>query len=338
MLRVGLVGAGFMGEMHSACYAALGTETVRVTGVADLNAANAKKIADSHHATAFSDPLELIASPEIDAVDLCLPTHLHATYARAAMESGKAVFIEKPVCRTADEADELLLLQEKTGVPVMVVHCIRMWPEYQWLKNAMERNSFGPLETLVLKRVSPRPEWAWNNWLHDQKLSGGVALDMHIHDVDFMRYLLGDPKSLSSVISCARSGEMNQIFTNYSYDHTAVSIEACWDYPSTFPFCMEYRAKFCEATVVYRSQDNSFLVYQGDETSFQPTLDVAEVGENAAGGNVSSLAGYYHELSYFVDRVSSKESIQMSTLQDAADSLKLTLEEITQAKIINSCI
>ena len=231
MLKVGLIGAGFMGDMHSACYAAIGKETVRIAGVADADSNKAKKIAETYGATIYPDAMAMIQSEEIDIIDICLPTNLHARYAQAAMEHGKAVFVEKPVCRTIDEAEKLIALQKQTGVSVMVGHCIRLWPEYRWLKNVMEQQLYGALETLVLKRVSPRPDWAWNNWLHQQKLSGGVTLDMHIHDVDFMYYLLGKPKTMNSVVAYGADGEANQVFTTYSYEHTAVQIEAAWNYP-----------------------------------------------------------------------------------------------------------
>lgn len=331
MLKVGLIGAGFMGDMHSACYAAIGKEKVCIAGVADAEPDKAEKISKAHGARVYPDAMAMIESDEIDIIDICLPTYLHAQYAQAAVEHGKAVFIEKPVCRTLDEAQKLITLQEQTGANIMVGQCIRMWPEYRWLKNAMEQKLYGSLETLVLKRVSPRPDWAWNNWLHQQDLSGGVALDMHIHDVDFMRYLLGEPKSVNSVVSCSADGEINQIFASYAYDHTAVQIEAAWDYPATFPFCMEYRAKFEKASVVFSSQSGTFMVYPNDGACFTPELDVKELGENQAGGNLSSLAGYYDELSYFIDRLHEGKPIEISTLQDATGSLALALSEIENA-------
>ena len=95
MIKVGLIGCGFMGGMHSACYAALEGLGVKVTAVADVRPEFAEKLANG--AEIYATGMELIEKADVDVIDVCLPTHLHAAHAVAAMKAGKNVFVEKPI-------------------------------------------------------------------------------------------------------------------------------------------------------------------------------------------------------------------------------------------------
>jgi predicted dehydrogenase len=318
-----------MGGMHAACYKAI--EGVSLTAVSDAVSENAEKIAREHNAKVFENALDLINSDEVDAVDICLPTYLHTRYAVEAMKRGKAVFIEKPVSRDLEEAELLLKTRAETGANVMVGQVIRFWDEYVWIKEAIDSKKYGDVVSVVLKRVSSLPSWAWNGWLHNDKLSGGAALDMHIHDVDYIRYILGEPGEVSSIARRDENGSMTQIFTSYKFPGGVIATsEACWDYPPDFPFCMEIRVKLEKATIVYNSAESVFAVYPNEGGSFKPELNTVTL-DNRAGGNISSLGGYYNELKYFVERVSNNKPIENATLKDSVESLKLALREISAA-------
>lgn len=329
MIKIGLIGAGYMGGMHSACYQSLTGEDVAVTAVADLRLSCAKTIAEKFSAEVYEDGMELIEKAEVDAVDICLPTYLHTKYAVAAMRKGRAVFVEKPVCLNTDEMKLLMDTERETGVPVMVGQCIRMWNEYAWLKGAVEANTYGKVLSGVFKRVSPRPDWAWEDWLHKPECSGTVAMDMHIHDVDYVRYILGEPDSVNACAARDNSGVIQQIFSSYQYGSGAVTIEACWDYPETFPFAMEYRVKFEHATAVFNSSGNPVLtVYPTKGCQIHPELEKEYENENEIGGNISSLAGYYNELKYFTKSLKEKTPLTVATLEEGIESVMLALKEI----------
>ena len=196
MLKVGLIGCGFMGGMHSACYKEI--DGVEVVAVADIRAEKAEEIAKVHNAVIFNNGEDLINNAAVDIVDICLPTFLHTSHAVMAMEKGKNVFIEKPVCLTNEEGKLLLETQNKTGAKVQVGQVIRLWDEYKWLKGVYDKKEYGEVKTAVFKRLSSTPTWGWDNWLHKAECSGSMALDLHIHDVDFMRYMMGEPDSFYS--------------------------------------------------------------------------------------------------------------------------------------------
>ena len=330
MLKIGLIGAGYMGSMHSSCYKALEGAGVKISAVSDANAENAQKVAQIHGAQILSADA-LIASPEVDAVDICLPTSMHTQYAVSAMRAGKAVFIEKPVCLTLEEAELLLKTQKETGVQVMVGQVIRFWNEYVWIKKAVDSGEYGTVRSVVLKRVSARPDWAWNNWLHSPEQSGSVALDMHVHDVDFLRCLLGEPTALQSTAERDGNGLIEQIFTGYTYPNgVAAASEACWAYPKDFPFCMEIRVRLTGATMGYDSA-NGLNVYPAEGGHIVPQLDAGPQLGSQDGGNISDLGGYFNELKYFVEQLNQKKPIETACLEDAVKSLKLTLQEIQSA-------
>ena len=334
MIRIGLIGLGFMGETHAACYEALlKNEQFKVTAVSDLNKDKAVKFAAKFGAEVFVNGMELIEKANINTVDICLPTYLHADHAIRAMDKGFDVFIEKPVCIKETEAARLLETKRKTKVKVAVGHCIRFWDEYVYLKNAIEQNTYGKLINGVFKRVSPKPEWGWDDWLLDEKRSGLAALDLHIHDVDFVRYILGQPDSIKCEVLDGDIG-CKHIFSLYRYGNTVISIEGGWDYPSAFPFEMGFRIKFERAVVTFNSNDNpSLRIFLDDGKISEPILakNFESESENTT-GNISSLGGYYNELKYFIQCLRDGIEPNISPLEEGIESFRLIMKELAAAK------
>ena len=298
MIKVGLIGCGFMGGMHSACYAALANLGVKVTAVADVRRDYAEKLAGD--AEIYATGMELIEKADVDVVDVCLPTHLHAAHAVAAMKAGKNVFVEKPIAFKDEDMELILATEKETGVKVQVGQVIRQWTEYVWLKKAVDAGTFGKIQHAMFRRMSSRPEWAWEGWLHQVDKSGGVAVDMHVHDVDFVRYILDEPDVVKAHARRDAEGVIQQINAVYGYGKdVSVAVEAGWDYPATFPFTADFRVEFEKATVIGGGGVVNVYPMEGD--AYQAQLEEEFQGDNDIGGNVSSLGGYYNELKYFVE-------------------------------------
>ena len=329
MIKVGLIGCGFMGGMHAACYAALASLGVKVTAVADVRLDFAQKLA-GEGPDIFETGMDLIANADVDVVDICLPTHLHTVHAVAAMRAGKHVFVEKPVCVNDDEMDLLLTVERETGVKVKVGQVIRHWTEYAWLKRTVDSGVYGNVLHGQFRRLSSLPTWAWENWLHQVDKSGGVAIDMHIHDVDFVRYILGEPDTIKAHAYRDDAGAIQQINTLFGYgNNVSVSVEAGWNYPADFPFTADFRVKFEKATVVL--SNGVLTLYPNEGGAIAPKLDEEFQGDNAIGGNISSLGGYYNELKYFVEGLQGKNGLSVATVAEAIQSVKLVKKEITAA-------
>ena len=324
MLRVGLIGCGFMGGMHAACYKVI--EGVELVAVADVREDKAKAVA-GENTEIYADGMSLIENADVDAVDICLPTYLHTEHAIAAMKKGMNVFLEKPACLTKEEGKALLEAEKETGVSVQIGQVVRVKEDYAWFKKAYDSGVYGKLLSGVFYRLSPLPTWAWDGWLLDGARSGSVAQDMHIHDVDFVRYLMGkEPDSFEAQAVRSENGSISQIFTTFAYGDARISVEGCWDYPQDFPFQCGFRVKCEKATIVHNT--SGIVVYHNDggveNIDNKPQYDV----KNDIGGNVSNLGCYYTELKHFVDKLNANEKPEIAPLCEAVKSVDLVLDEI----------
>lgn len=327
MIQVGLIGCGFMGGMHAACYKALQALGVQVTAVADVRANYAQEVAAKSDAKIYETGMELIEKADVDVVDICLPTQLHVSHAVAAMRAGRDVFVEKPICIKEDEMELIQKVKDETGRKVQVGQVIRLWTEYVWLKQTADSGEYGRVLLANFKRLSAPATWASEGWLMKPELSGGVAVDMHVHDVDFVRYLLGEPDRVQAQAYRDETGLIQNITALYGYGKdVAVCIEAGWDYPTTFPFTAEYRVKFEKATAVLKN--GVLTVYPNDAEPFQPELPQEYQGDNDIGGNISSLGGYYNELKYFIEGIKGEHPLTVATVEEAIKSVRLVKKEI----------
>jgi len=323
MLKVGLIGCGFMGAMHANCYKNI--EGVEIVALADLRREKAEELAVGTNAVLYGEGKDLIAQADVDIIDICLPTYLHAEYALAAMDKVKYVFVEKPVTLTVEEGEALLEKSKQTGCRVQVGQVIRFWDEYVELKKMIESGVYGKVINANFRRISPRPEWGWNNWLLDQSLSGGAGQDLHIHDVDYVLSLFGEPKTFYSAKNPC--GEPNSyVNTLMLYDDCVIGVEGTWDLPGAHPFEATFRVVFAKAVV--ENAGGKFLLYDKDG-AHEIAIEKKElVGEGYKGGNVSDLGGYYNELVYFCERAEKGEAIENATLADGVASLKFLMKEL----------
>lgn len=325
MLKIGLIGCGFMGAMHANCYKNI--EGVEVTAFADIRKEKALELAKGSNAEIYSDGKDLIEKANVDVIDICLPTYLHAKYALLAMDKVKYLFVEKPVTLTMDEANEMLKKSVETGCNVQVGQVIRFWDEYVELQKIIESRKYGNVINANFRRLSPRPLWGWNNWLLDNDLSGGAAQDLHIHDTDFVLSLFGTPRKFYSLKN--KTGEGNSyINTLMEYDGFVVSVEGTWDLPSTRPFEATFRVVFRKATI--DNTGGKLMLYKDDDAE-EIKIEKQQLAGKVEGGNISDLGGYFNELLYFTSMAKDNKKIDKATLEDAAESLKFVLGEIENA-------
>ncbi len=324
MIKVGLIGCGFMGTMHANCYSVL--DGVCVSAVADVRRDRAEALASMSNAQIYENGMSLIENADVDVIDICLPTYLHAAHAEAAMRKVGYVFIEKPVTLNAEEGEHLLGVQEETGAGVQVGQVIRFWDEYVYLKNVIDSKQYGRVTNAFFRRLSPRPDWAWDGWIHDLERSGGALQDLHVHDIDFMLYAFGQPKSFSTVRSNDNAEKNSYVMSICDYGDFCVSVEGGWDFPSNYPFSANFRVKFENALIELSGA--GFKLYENGECR-----DII-IEKNAlsveGGGNISDLGGYYNELKYFTDCVKTGEKPSLATLSDAVGSVKFVRGEMTK--------
>jgi len=333
MQKVAIVGLGFMGTMHAQIYKQLRNATL--VAVVDKHQAKAKRDLAKlgMEAPVFGTLEKLLQSHEVDVVDICLPTDLHASFALRAVAAGKHVFCEKPLALTKADGRKIAAAAKKAGVFFQVGQCIRFWPEYLAFEAFVKSRKAGKLLSLSLQRRAGRPAYSTEDWLNDGSRSGGAALDLHIHDTDFVHHLLGRPEAVTSSGTKDKTG-WSHIFTTYHFKNVAVTAEGGWNYPAKWGFQMAFQAVFERGAVEFDSGANPTLVATIGDLGRQPLpFETPGAGESSTGaGNVSSLGGYYNELNAFISCLERKRHPKIATGDQAAESLTTVLAEIQSAE------
>lgn len=333
-LNIALAGFGFMGSMHAQIYAQL--DGARLAGVADprVDATRAKLQKLGMDVQVYPSLKELLsAHPEAAVVDVCTPLGSHEADALVALQSGRHLFCEKPLAPTLAAADRIIAAAKAAGVSVQVGHCIRFWPEYQALRKFVSDGRGGRLLSLSLTRQASRPDYTVGDWANKEQLSGGAALDLHIHDTDFVLALLGAPRAVHSRGTFDYSGPAH-IFTIYDYPEVAVAAEGGWNYPPKWGFRMTFQAVFEKACIDFDSGKAPTLMVTWDDRAPEPmAFDAPTAGESKSGeGNISNLGGYFNELQVFVDCIQRGVPPVDATLEDARASLEVVFAEIESAR------
>jgi predicted dehydrogenase len=203
---------------------------------------------------AYASAGELIADREIDLVSICTLTDSHVPLARAALEAGKHVLVEKPVALHAEPIRELNEIARRAGRICMPAMCMRFWPGWDWLKARIEDRAYGACVSATFQRLTSPPPWSLDFYA-DGARSGGAIVDLHVHDADFVRFCFGDPDAVSSAGRVGDSGAIDHVTTLYRYERgngpAHVVAEGGWDHAPGFPFTMRYAAIFERATASY---------------------------------------------------------------------------------------
>jgi predicted dehydrogenase len=191
-LGIGIIGAGMMGRQHAASASGHG-DTARLVGVAAADQPQAEALAGATRTKAFGSVDELLDSTDIDAVIIATPTDTHTDIAVQAIERGKHAFIEKPMARTIEDALRVQAAAREHDRVVAVGHVIKYFPEYRAIAAAIERGDGGEVAVATFGRRCQKPDWSPDHWHTAMERSGGVVLDMMIHDVDLVRWYFGEP-------------------------------------------------------------------------------------------------------------------------------------------------
>lgn len=338
VIRVGVVGIGFMGKTHMGIYAR--NKRAKLTAYCDFDA---RKVSgkfnggggnlgdpndlgfDPAALSAYHKPEDLFADPNVDLIDICLPTYVHAEYTIKALAAGKHVMCEKPLTVNLKDSDLIVAASKKSKGSLMPAHCMRFWPEWTWLKEAVQSKRYGNVHSATFKRFASTPTWSANNWILQPELSGSALFDLHIHDTDFVRFLFGDPKSVFSVGNGGKAtkGGIDHIVTSYLYKDPRLMVvaEGGWNADPSYPFTMRYTVVFDKATADFdigRESGKLMLHKAGSKT--------AEVVK------VSARNGWEDEIEYFLSCIQAGKKPKTITAADARDSVALVHAELKSAQ------
>ncbi|MBR7133040.1 MAG: Gfo/Idh/MocA family oxidoreductase [Clostridia bacterium] len=297
MLKVGLVGVGGISGAHIPAW--LGLEDTELVALCDIRPEQMEKYPDIRHYTDFDEMLE---KEDLDILDICLPTYLHADFSVKAMEKGINVICEKPISLKREDVKRIYDTAEKNNVKFMVAQVLRFWREYEYLKSIYESGKYGKLLSGTMTRLGSYPSWSWDGWMMDEKRSGLVPYDLHIHDLDFMVYAFGVPKNSNSF----RAKRPDQDFINvvYEFDDFFIGSEASW-YASPYPFSAKFRFQFEKAVIA--NEEGGLKIYERDGKVIG--LNEAATGDTGE-INLPKSDAYANEIIYFVDCVKNNRPVE----------------------------
>jgi len=328
MVKVGIVGLGFMGGTHAQSYALL--PDAEVAAVVDQDAARRSDFAAKYGAAAYATTERMLKEAGVDAVDVCLPSNLHRRVVEKAAKAGKHVLCEKPMALSLREADAMIQTCQDAGVILMVGHVLRFWPEYVRVKEIVDSGRLGAIRWMSATRLSPPPDWSWEGWLFQPKLSGGAVVDLQIHDLDTFAWLAGPPTTVSAAGRLSPAGAMDSVLTTSSgyADDVVAFAEASLAMPPNFPFTMALTVVCERGTIELNTRlDPPLSVYPVDGEPEHPVVPDVTGGAQSdeAVGNIQQLGGYFAEVRYFVECVDQGREPKTVTPEDARLALAVAL-------------
>lgn len=192
-VRFAVIGTGGMGSVHAQGLAA--NPDAELAWAVDLDLPRAEALVETTGGRATASMEKALADPAVDAVLIALPTSLHRTATEAAARSGKHVFCEKPIARTAEDGRLMVEACREAGVTLMIGHVVRFYPEFARIKEILDAGTLGRIATVRTSRVCS-PVHERSPWFADVEKNGGVVLDLMVHDLDTLGWYFGDVERL----------------------------------------------------------------------------------------------------------------------------------------------
>jgi predicted dehydrogenase len=327
VINVAICGFGFMGATHARCLA--GLSQVRLRAIADKDLVNLQSAGRGGNlATTVSelsldgvslhtDMEEVLAMPEIDAVHICLPLHLHEEWTRRTLNAGKHVFLEKPMLLDPSRGPGLIDLARRKGLIVMVGHVVRFMPAYRKLKAYVTGGELGSLEFLLMQRWTGVPSWGMWKDPESRRTSGGGLFDLLIHDIDCVRWLLGTPSHIQSSVFAGPVSDHDFVSAVWRYEGgPSAVLNGGFAFHARLPFESGFVARFTNATVAFDSARPGVLNIAGAQD-----LDTVNLEEDP-------LDGYRREIEYFLTCVSSGRWPEECSPESSLEAVELALRHL----------
>src|SRR6266540_599304 len=265
-LRIGVLGTGFAGSMHA--HSALAIDGAQVVAVAAVPLDEATALAKECGARVASAE-EICAADDIDLVIVATPTYLHATHAIAAARAGKHVFCEKPLARTLADAEAMVRACDEARVTLSVGHVVRFFPEYRQAKELLDAGTLGRPAIVTMTRGNFAVGTA-RGWYLDEEKSGGVVLDLMLHDLDTVRWWFGEPSRVYAKRFKGNAGLEYALATIRYDDRPIVQVEASWAEHAGFRTGFELRGD--RGMLVHDSRTASPIALQSPSGPAGPAM------------------------------------------------------------------
>lgn len=329
MLKVGVIGLGDISiGAHMSAYKKIKAEggPVVVEAVCDIEPQRLAEVAEGGYReyTSIDEMLKAEAG-KLDFIDICLPTYLHSEVSIKAMEAGFNVLCEKPMARNPEEAKAMIDAKNRTGKLLMIAYCNRFWEGARYVKDVIDSGELGAVRDAQFRREGgTRPEGRnKNKWFWDVNLSGGAMLDLHIHDVDMIRWMFGVPTAVSAAAAGYDEGVgYDAMSVNYMYPgNVFVNASCSWTLPDNMYNVRVVRVNFEKGYIyIERTADRSTAVR-------------VEYGKGTVelDKKLTTFDAYYNEILYFADCLKSGKAPVDSLPEESIDSVKMVMAEVKSA-------
>ena len=317
MLKAALIGFGGIAKAHRKAYAQLKREgKAELVCAYDIDPAaferkvtiniDSEKVELDEQIHFYTDLDRMLATEEIDFIDICVPSFLHSEIASDMLRRGYHVMCEKPMSLTYAGCAEMLKAAKESGKELMIGQCVRFYPAFDYVKEAVDTGRFGRVLGAFFSRLSAPPVWGWENWFMDPARSGGCITDLHVHDVDIIRYLFGEPQAISCHASTSVSVN-DTVHTAFFYGGTPITAIGDWTRQG-IKFSADCSINFERATVLYEKSVLTVYPTDGGEKQEIP---------------LANISGYYGELAYFCDVIAGKIKNTKNPAESAANTIRL---------------
>ena len=336
MIRIGIIGLGFMGYTHFE-----GARDLRGGKVTAFATRDPKKLAgdwtsiqgnfgppgghiDVSDLKCCPDYRQLLADPDIDLIDICLPTDQHFAVVMEAIRAGKPVLVEKPISVDLQQAEQMVAEAAAHKVPLMVAHVLPFFPEFRFAAEAIQNKTYGKLLAAHFKRVICRPNWSGD--MSDFRKLGGWGIDLHVHDNHFIAHACGRPQGVFST-GLLQDGLVNHVHTSYIYgpDGPAVTSVSGGIAAGGLQFAHGFELYFENATLLFDAG-----TYGGAWVVSRPLTLVTQDGKVESPQLPDAgkwCSAFTHELQTAVDALTNRTSGGPLSGETALDALRICWAE-----------
>lgn len=328
LLRIGLVGLGFIGKQHLEAYKQIdGVEVVAIC--TRLGKAN-PNIPSSFTGQIYPSFNDMLADDAIEVVDICTPTFLHEETILLAARHGKHIICEKPLTLSYESAKHIAGIIEQNNVRLFVSHVLRFWPAYHKVKQLIAEE--GGMELVHAKRLGQSPNWA--TWFQDPQKSGGTLYDLHIHDIDYLIWLFGEVRSVYATGFQNHSDAWDYVCTTVSFANGVKAIvEASHRLPEGMPFTMQITAQSPATFIRYEFTSTANI----DSRKQAAPIVYKMANQTETEIQVQDTDPFVNQLQYFSNCISEDAENEVVPLKDVLYTLHI-LEVIEKSLMTNEVI
>jgi len=309
-MKLALLGYGFMGGAHLAAIQRIEGVTVKsvasrtrpsVDGPARGNL-NLESGPLPEDVIWYPDWQEILKDPEIDAVDVCLPTDLHKQVVLAALAAGKHVLCEKPMALNSEDCDAMLAAAEESGSIFMVGQVLRFMFPYRYAADFITQAGRDAVIRCALRRSTGYP--GWGGWLGKEERSGGAILDLLSHDLDQVLSIFGPPKSLKAI----SQGPVDTMQATLQYSWgLEVQVEGGW-FAADVPFSASFEIEASGTSLSFHEG----VLRRGEKGGTDQIVEIPQEDP------------YFDEIAYFVDCCRRNVAPKLCLPKESAAAVRLS--------------